>query len=166
MAIGPNWATAGPLLGVNVGPQRSGPGRERERLGRRIVSDELNRPERAGLLGVAATAREDTGDGSEHRLGYAMLGMGFTGVDMAGIEGKSRVFRRDFPKSPTSQSSETRANFLFFLVGSCSFPPELTFYSFNFNSIPFSVKILVDLAENRGNPILRILGWPGITGSR
>ncbi|OWM75318.1 hypothetical protein CDL15_Pgr012278 [Punica granatum] len=46
------------------------------------------------LLGVAATTREDAGDGSKHRLGYVVLGMGVMGVDTAGIEGKSCIFRR------------------------------------------------------------------------
>ncbi|OWM90826.1 hypothetical protein CDL15_Pgr011586 [Punica granatum] len=79
--------------------------------------DPGRRRRRFPLLGVAATAREDARDGSKHRLGYAVLGMGVTGVDTAGIEGKSRVFRRGFPKSPISKSSETRVNPPFLLAG-------------------------------------------------
>ncbi|PKI32432.1 hypothetical protein CRG98_047177 [Punica granatum] len=86
--------------------------------------DSGRRGRRFPLLGVVATAREDAGDDSKHRLGYAVLGIGVTGVDTAGIEGKSRVFRRGFPKSPISKSSETRANFSFILAGSCSSLPE------------------------------------------
>ncbi|OWM73725.1 hypothetical protein CDL15_Pgr026829 [Punica granatum] len=82
--------------------------------------DSGRRGRRFPLLGVAATAREDAGDGSKHRLGYAVLGMCVTGVDTAGIEGKSRVFRRGFSKSPISKSSETRAPPPFFLPQSSS----------------------------------------------
>ncbi|OWM77693.1 hypothetical protein CDL15_Pgr026424 [Punica granatum] len=92
--------------------------------------DPGSRGRRFPFLGVAATAREDTGDGSKHRLGYAVLGMGVMGVETAGIEGKSRVFRRGFPKSPISKSSETRANPLFLLAGSCSSSSELYFCLF------------------------------------
>ncbi|PKI44931.1 hypothetical protein CRG98_034671 [Punica granatum] len=38
--------------------------------------DSGRRGRRFPLLGVTATAREDAGDGSKHRLGYAVLGMG------------------------------------------------------------------------------------------
>ncbi|PKI64551.1 hypothetical protein CRG98_014983 [Punica granatum] len=87
--------------------------------------DSGRRGRRFPLLGVAATAREDAGDGSKHRLGYAVLGMCVTGVDTAGIEGKSRVFRRVLLVA-------SRIVFL------------LQFHS-------LSVKISADLAENREN---------------
>ncbi|OWM74615.1 hypothetical protein CDL15_Pgr005195 [Punica granatum] len=61
------------------------------------------------LRGVAATAREDARDGSKHYLGYAVLGMGVPRVDMVGIEEKSRVFRRGFPRSPIPKFLQTRA---------------------------------------------------------
>ncbi|PKI78986.1 hypothetical protein CRG98_000627 [Punica granatum] len=72
--------------------------------------DSGRRKRRFPLLGVAATAREDAGDGSKHRLGYAVLGMGVTGVDTAGIEGKSRVFRRVEGDSLGEDGSITKAS--------------------------------------------------------
>ncbi|PKI40266.1 hypothetical protein CRG98_039343, partial [Punica granatum] len=62
---------------------KMGGGEESGRRGRRFP-----------LLSVAETAREDAGDDSKHRPSYAVLGIGVTGVGTAGIEGKSRVFRR------------------------------------------------------------------------
>ncbi|OWM75321.1 hypothetical protein CDL15_Pgr012281 [Punica granatum] len=64
---------------------KMGGGEDPDRCGRRFP-----------LLGVSATAREDAGDGSKHHLGYVVPGMGITGVDTAGIEGKSCVFGEVF----------------------------------------------------------------------
>ncbi|OWM64311.1 hypothetical protein CDL15_Pgr014101 [Punica granatum] len=52
--------------------------------GRRGGSDDRER--RFPPLGAATTAREGTGDGYEHRLGYAVLGRGVARLGSVGIE--------------------------------------------------------------------------------
>ncbi|PKI18392.1 hypothetical protein CRG98_049334, partial [Punica granatum] len=68
-------------------------------------------------LDAATTAREGSGDGPWHHLDCAVSNLDFAGVETAGIEGKGRVFRREFPKSPIFKSAKSRANFPFFSSG-------------------------------------------------
>ncbi|PKI48927.1 hypothetical protein CRG98_030703 [Punica granatum] len=65
-------------------------------------------------LDAATTAREGAGDGFGHRLGYAVSDLDFTGVETAGIEGKSSVFRRGFPKSIDPVIGQIEGKFLVF----------------------------------------------------
>ncbi|PKI07106.1 hypothetical protein CRG98_049603, partial [Punica granatum] len=60
-------------------------------------------------------------------------------------------FSGEVSSSPISKFAKSRANFLFFLTGSCLCPSELPFLSINFNFVRFSVEISVDLGGNRGN---------------
>ncbi|PKI48998.1 hypothetical protein CRG98_030585 [Punica granatum] len=89
----------------------------------------------------------DTGDGSGHRRRFNVVDLGLTRVKTVGIGGNFAIFRQRFLKSTDLQISKMRANFPFFLAGFCSPSPESTFCPFNFNFIPFSVKISADLAE-------------------
>ncbi|PKI60799.1 hypothetical protein CRG98_018788 [Punica granatum] len=121
-ALSREHGRAGP--GAGVGPnlrakrvERSGPNTRRGGMGR-IVSVGLGREDwaKSARLGgrewrfpplcATTTAREGAGDGGERRLGYAVLGRGFTRLGSVGIERNfiffGEVFRvsgEEFPSS-------------------------------------------------------------------
>ncbi|PKI50327.1 hypothetical protein CRG98_029281 [Punica granatum] len=107
----------------------------------------------------------DAGDGSRHRRRFAVVYLGLTGAKTVGIEGKICGFLAKCSSSPISKFPETRANFPFFLAGSCSSSSELSISLFNCNLFPFSVKISADYGENRENSRFWGSGQAGIASS-
>ncbi|PKI48113.1 hypothetical protein CRG98_031475 [Punica granatum] len=94
----------------------------------------------------------DAGDISGRRRCFAVVDRDLTGPKSVGIGAVIAVFRQRFSKSPISKFSETKANCLILLPGSCSCLAEFHFYLFNCNFFPVSVEIsagLEKIAENR-----------------
>ncbi|OWM83610.1 hypothetical protein CDL15_Pgr004039 [Punica granatum] len=106
----------------------------------------------------------DAGDSSGRRRCFAVVDRDLTGAKSVGIGAVIAVFRRRFPKSPISKFSETRANCLILLPGSCSSLAEFHFCLFNCNFFPVFVEISADLEKIAENRDLGVV--PGQRGSR